>query len=67
MGADDDQELGQADLSNLRVQDMTPRQRAELRRRYADFVHHFDGAPPAAAKPKPAGKRISKWVPGTKR
>ena len=66
MGADDDKELRQADFSNLRIQDMTPRQRAELRRRYADFVRHFDGAPPVAAKPK-AGKRISKWVPGTKR
>ena len=65
-GGDDDKELRQADLSNLRVQDMTPQQRGELRRRYADFVRHFDGAPPAAAKPKAVGKRISKWVPGAK-
>ena len=67
MGADHDWELRQADLSDLRVQDMTPQQRAELRRRYADFVRHFDGAPPVAARPNAAGKRISKWVPVTKR
>ena len=67
MSADHDRELRQADLSDLRVQDMTPQQRAELRRRYADFVRHFDGAPPVVARPTAAGKRISKWVPVTKR
>jgi hypothetical protein len=67
MGGYDDRELQQADFSNLRVQDMTPQQRAEIRRRYADFVRHFDGSPQAAAQPKAAaGRRISKWVPGSK-
>jgi hypothetical protein len=66
MGADDDKELEQVDLSNLLVQDMTPQQRAELRRRYADFVRHFDVAPPSAAQPKAGSKRVRKWVPGAK-
>jgi len=66
MGADHHNGLRQADLSNLRVQDMTPEQRAELRRRYADFVRHFDCAPPSAAPPKAGRKRIRKWMPGAK-
>jgi hypothetical protein len=66
MGSGDDQELRQADFSKLRVHEMTPQQRAELRRRYVDFVRHFDGAPPAAGRPEAGGKRIRKWVPGAK-
>ena len=66
MGGSDDKELEQADLSDLRVQEMTPEQRAELRRRYVAFVRHFDGTPPSAAPPKAGGKRVRKWHPGTK-
>jgi hypothetical protein len=59
--------LHQADLSHLHLQDMTPDQRAELRRRYDDFVRHFgrDGiAPSRYPEPK---KRVRKWTPGAKR
>ena len=66
MGRGDDQELRQSDLSNLRVQEMTPRQRAELRRRYVDFVSHFDGAAPTAAQSVTDDKRARKWIPGAK-
>ncbi|HUH83197.1 MAG TPA: hypothetical protein VLX85_01230 [Stellaceae bacterium] len=62
-----DETLTQADLSHLRLQDMTPEQRAELRRRYDAFVRHFgEGAPAAgAAASKKSAPR--KWVPGAKR
>jgi hypothetical protein len=67
-GADapDKLELHQADLSHLRVQDMTPPQRAELRRRYDDFVRHFgrDGVAPSRY-PEPK-KRVRRWTPGAK-
>jgi hypothetical protein len=59
-------ELRHADLSHLRLQDMTPDQRAELRRRYDYFVKHF-GAARAATPPAPKSTaRVRKWVPGTK-
>jgi hypothetical protein len=55
----DDIDLAQADLSHLRLQEMKPVERAELLRRYADFVAHFRvGDVPAAAK------KVRKWVPG---
>ena len=60
-----DNDLRNADLSQLSVREMTPAQRAELKRRYADFVGNF--GPTSAAK-LPAGKAKSrkpkKWVPG---
>lgn len=63
--ADDD--LHNADLSQLSVRDMTPAQRAELKRRYQTFVAAF--GPTTAAK-LPAGKakttKPKKWVPGKK-
>jgi len=59
-------QLRQADLSHLRLQDMTPDQRAELRRRYGSFVRHFGaGVPQATAQPKKA-LRVRKWTPGAK-
>lgn len=61
MGDDD---IRNADLSQLSVRDMTPAQRAELKRRYADFVANFN---PTVAAKLPAGKPKSKpkkWVPG---
>ena len=58
------QVLHQADLSHLRLQDMTPSERAELKRRYEHFVRHFRGAgaSPRIATAKP--RRIRKWTPG---
>jgi hypothetical protein len=60
------QMLHQADLSHLRLQDMTPSERAELKRRYEYFIRHFRGAgaamPTATAKPR----RIRKWTPSRK-
>jgi len=61
MGNDD---LRNADLSQLSVRDMTPAQRAELKRRYADFVSNF--GPTAGAKlPKGKAKtpKPKKWMP----
>ncbi|HYM03285.1 MAG TPA: hypothetical protein VET85_10090 [Stellaceae bacterium] len=65
MHAADDQDLNQTDLSHLRLQEMTPDQRAELRRRYDRFVRHFGraGAPHARAAAAP---RPRKWRPGEK-
>jgi hypothetical protein len=68
MSDGDEDELRQTDLSELRIHEMTPAQRAELKRRYQDFVRHFDAVlvPPAVA-PKAHDKPIRKWVPGAKR
>lgn len=62
----DRQPLQQADLSDLRLQDMTPSERAELKRRYEQFVRHFRGAgaTPRTAAAKP--QRVRKWTPGRK-
>jgi hypothetical protein len=60
-----DDELRQADLSHLAIGEMTPAQRTEIRRRYADFIKRL-AKPPAA---KPVGSKIPasvKWVPGKK-
>ena len=43
-----DDELRQADLSHLAIGEMTPAQRTEIRRRYADFIKRL--AKPVAAK-----------------
>lgn len=68
-----DDELRQADLSNLSVRQMTPAQRAELRRRYDAFVAKF--GPPAEAKTKPQAAKakarapkgkLKKWAPAKK-
>ena len=58
-------DLRQADLSRLTVSDMTPAQRAELKRRYQRFVANFQ--PETEAKP-PAGpaRKPKKWVPTKK-
>jgi hypothetical protein len=59
--------LRQVDLSHLRLQDMTPEQRAELRRRYDDFVRHFGAGGVSAPAPEPKKKpRVRKWTPGAK-
>ncbi len=60
------QDLTQADLSSLSVQDMTAEQKAELRRRYDTFVRNFGVAPrPEEDDEKPAPE-VKKWVPGMK-
>jgi hypothetical protein len=51
--------LGQADLSHLRIQEMKPIERAELLRRYADFISHF-----RVGEVPNVPKKIRKWVPG---
>jgi hypothetical protein len=58
-------ELRQADLSQLSVREMTPAQRAELKRRYQTFIANFqpDTAAKLPAVPTPKPK---KWVPGKK-
>jgi hypothetical protein len=58
-------DLTQADLSHLRVQDMTDAQRAELRRRFEDFVTRVVKRPLPGAAEKPT--RVEKWTPGMKR
>ena len=63
MDAPDEAEIRQADLSHLRLQEMTPAQRAELRRRYELFIRHFgdSAAPTRYPRRKP---RVRKWTPG---
>ena len=51
--------LRQQDMTMKRVQEMSPAERAELLRRYGDFIDHFrigDSADPP--------KSVRKWVPG---
>jgi hypothetical protein len=60
-----DDELSQADLSHLRVAEMTDAQKAELRRRYFEFVRVAAKAPPKPAAPRRASG-TAKWIPGAK-
>jgi len=61
--ADDD--LRQADLSHLALSEMSAAQRAEIRRRYADFIKRL--AKPSAVKPPPVKPiATSAWMPGKK-
>jgi hypothetical protein len=59
------EDLRNADLSDLSVRDMTPEQRAELRRRFRDFLQNVWTARPKGAAPS-APKKVKRWVP-TKR
>ena len=60
-----DEDLRQADLSHLALGEMTTAQRAEIRRRYADFIKRL--AKPPASKPQPSKSvATSKWLPGKK-
>ena len=61
--AQQDRPLAQQDLTHLRLQEMSPQERAELRRRYAAFIAHF-GTTAAAPRPPAAVPRVRKWVPG---
>jgi hypothetical protein len=60
-----DEDLQQADLTHLRVTEMTPEQKAEMRRRYVEFVRRLAKPPVAAAAPVRTSK-ATKWVPGAK-
>lgn len=51
--------LRQRDFSRRRLQEMTQAERAELLRRYADFVDHF-----RLDEDDPKPKNVRKWVPG---
>lgn len=66
MDLERDPNMEQADLTHLRLQEMTPPQRAELRRRYDHFVRHFVGAAATAARHPERKPRVTKWVPGAK-
>jgi hypothetical protein len=61
-----EEHLRQADLSHLRLQDMTAEQRAELRRRYEEFTRHFGRGGLPASNDKKKKPRIRKWTPGAK-
>jgi len=56
-------DLRQADLSHLTVREMSPAQRAELKRRYAIFIANFGPASTKLPRAKRTGKP-KKWVPG---
>jgi len=60
------EDLRNADLSKLSVEEMTPAQRDELRRRFRDFLQNvWTARPNAAERPQPA-KKVRRWIP-TKR
>jgi hypothetical protein len=61
----EDDDLRQADLSRLSVGEMTPAQRAELKRRYQKFVANFQPETEAKLPASPA-RKPKKWVPGKK-
>jgi hypothetical protein len=59
-----DEDLRQADFSHLDIRDMTPEQRAEMRRRFQVFVARMRQASRPAKKPAPAApKKPQKWIP----
>ncbi|MGB8840727.1 MAG: hypothetical protein WCC64_06625 [Aliidongia sp.] len=59
------EELRQANLSGLTLQQMSAAQRAEIRRRFEEFVAAFvKPAPNAQVTNAP---KVRKWVPGMKK
>jgi hypothetical protein len=60
-----DDELRQADLSHLRIDQMTPEQKAEMRRRYDEFVRSIAGRAPKPSRSAAgtAPPNTTKWVP----
>lgn len=59
------EDLRQANLSGLSLKQMTPAQRAELRRRFEAFVAAFVKAPNNASVTK--APAVRKWLPGMKK
>jgi hypothetical protein len=60
------EDLRNADLSDLSVRDMTPEQRAELRRRFRDFLQNVWKAGAGPAGSPAVAKKMRRWAP-TKR
>jgi len=58
-------ELRQANLSHLNINDMTTEQRAEIRRRFEQFVSAFTKSGPN--QQITAAPKVKKWVPGMKK
>jgi len=58
-------DLRQANLSNLKINDMTKEQRAEIRRRFEEFVGAFRKSGPN--QQITAAPKVKKWVPGMKK
>jgi hypothetical protein len=58
-------DLRQANLSHLTLKDMNAAQRAEMRRRFEEFVGNFIKQAPAAEREEPP--RVRKWAPGMKK
>jgi hypothetical protein len=58
-------DLRQANLSHLTMKEMNAAQRAEMRRRFEEFVGNFIKPVPTAT-PENA-PRVRKWVPGMKK
>ncbi|MDB5362407.1 MAG: hypothetical protein JWO51_3704 [Rhodospirillales bacterium] len=58
-------ELRQANLSDLKINDMTTEQRAEIRRRFEEFVSAF--AKNGPNQQITAAPKVKKWVPGMKK
>ncbi|HLZ66209.1 MAG TPA: hypothetical protein VKQ29_08250 [Aliidongia sp.] len=58
-------ELRQANLSHLKIADMTTEQRAEMRRRFEEFVSAFTKHGPS--QQVTAAPKVRKWVPGMKK
>ena len=59
------EDLRQANLSNLTLKQMTPAQRAEVKRRFEEFVANFVKSGPAPLTDK--ARQVRKWVPGMKK
>ena len=58
-------DLRQADLSNLTINQMTKEQRLEIRRRFEEFVAAF--AKNGPNQQITAAPKVRKWVPGMKK
>ena len=59
------EDMRQANLSHLTLKEMNAAQRAEMRRRFEEFVANFIKPGPAATPEAP--QRVRKWVPGMKK
>jgi hypothetical protein len=59
------EDLRQANLSHLTINQMTKEQRAEIRRRFEEFVAAF--AKNGPNQQITAAPKVRKWVPGMKK
>ena len=59
------EDLRQANLSHLTINQMTKEQRAELRRRFEEFVTAFSKAAPNQQVTN--APKVRKWIPGMKK